>query len=334
MVSSIKKEEKTGQPDFMKLFEKCGLCPRNCGINRTQGMGKSSLGFCGRNHILRVAHIGAHFGEEPPITGAKGSGTVFFSGCSLKCSFCQNYQISRDGLGTVLDVDELLYRVITMIREKGVHNINFVTPDNYFPYVFKLVDLLRDQGYLLPAVFNLSGYQSIAMLDMAEDYADIYLPDFKYSDQGLSIKLSNCKDYPEVALEAIIEMVRQKGFLDYADNGSGLAQKGVLVRHLIMPGKIENSLNALTTLFLEFGADLPVSLMSQYQPVISHEDEDMNRPITREEFNKVYSHANDLGFNNLFVQFPDKTLGRSQNQSSFLPDFNIKEPFPGNAPKD
>jgi putative pyruvate formate lyase activating enzyme len=331
MISSIKEAEKTGQTDFMKLFEECRLCPRNCGINRIN-TGKSSRGFCGQGHILRAAYIGAHFGEEPPITGARGSGTIFFSGCPLKCSFCQNYQISRDGLGKVLDTDELLHRVITMIREKGVHNINFVTPDHYFPYVIKLVELLRDRGYLIPTVFNLSGYQSTAMLGMAEDYADIYLPDFKYSDRNLSKRLSNCGDYPKVAIEAITEMVRQKGFLDSFNNDSGLAGKGILVRHLILPGNIENSLNALTTLFLEFGADLPVSLMSQYQPVISHEDGDMNRPITREEFDKVYSHANDLGFNNLFVQFPDEMPGRSQDRSPFLPDFHYDEPFTGNAP--
>ena len=330
----IKEMDKTGHPDFMNLFEECRLCPRNCGINRTRGAVRPSHGFCGQDHILRVAYIGAHFGEEPPITGSNGSGTIFFSGCSLKCSFCQNFQISRDGLGKLLDMDELLFKVIAMIERKKVHNINFVTPDHYFPHVFQLVALLRDRGCLLPMVFNLSGYQSTEMLGMAEDFADIYLPDFKYSDPALSKRLSSCKDYPKVALEAITEMVKQKGFLDSSDDSSGLAGRGVLVRHLILPSIVDNSLNVLTTLFLEFGADLPVSLMSQYYPAISHEDKDLNRSVTREEFDRVYSHALDLGFNNLFVQFPEKTPGKSQDRSSFLPDFNLDEAFAGNAPND
>ena len=333
MEPPIKETGETGHPDFMNLFEACRLCPRDCGINRVNG-GKSSFGFCGQDHHLRVAHIGAHFGEEPPITGSNGSGTIFFSGCSLKCSFCQNFQISRDGLGKVLDMDELLHRVTGMIEEKGVHNINLVTPDHYFPYAFQLVALLRKKDNLLPIVFNLSGYQSKSMLGPAGDYADIYLPDFKYSDKDISRELSNCGEYPEMALEAITEMVRQKGFLASHENDSGLAKKGVLVRHLILPARIENSLNALTTLLLEFGPDLPVSLMSQYHPAIFHGEGDMNRSITREEFDKVYSHALDLGFKNLFVQFPDNGAGRIQNPPSFLPDFNMEEPFSGNQPND
>jgi putative pyruvate formate lyase activating enzyme len=165
------------------------------------------------------------------------------------------------------------------------------------------------------------------MLRMVEGFADIYLPDFKYTDPSLSLRLSKCKDYPKVALEAIVEMVRQKGFLDASANGSELARKGVLVRHLILPGRIENSRDALTTLFLEFGSGLPLSLMSQYQPVLPQGDEDLNRPLTQEEFHKVYSHALDLGFRHLFVQFPDKTTPEPANISPFLPDFRQAEPF-------
>ncbi|MBW1862774.1 MAG: radical SAM protein [Deltaproteobacteria bacterium] len=314
--------------DFLKLFESCHLCPRECGVNRLREGEASLSAFCGENHHLRVAHLGPHFGEEPPITGKNGSGTIFFTGCSLRCSFCQNHQISRDGLGRIMNLDELFGEVVKMIREDHVHNINLVTPDHFFPYAFKLVSLLRRRGYDLPIVYNLSGYQSLAMLKMAEDYADIYLPDFKYAESSLSARLSKCRDYPEVALEAIAEMVRQKGFLNYySENRSELARKGTMVRHLILPGQVENSLNALTTLFLEFGAGLPLSLMSQYTPVIPQEENDLNRPITREEFDKVYSHALDLGFGHLFVQFPEQpSLDRSK-PSPFLPDFCRAEPF-------
>ena len=226
-----------------------------------------------------------------------------------------------------MGIRELFERVVRMIQRNHVHNINLVSPDHFFPHVFELVYLLRHGGYDLPVVYNLSGYQSLTMLKMAGDYADIYLPDFKYADSSTSMSLSKCKDYHEVALDAIVEMVRQKGFLYPLDDGSKVARRGVLVRHLILPGRTENSLNALTTLFLEFGAGLPLSLMSQYQPVLPQEDRDLNRTLCQEEFDRVYSHALDLGFENLFVQFLDKApVGRSR-PSPFLPDFRRKEPF-------
>ncbi len=322
---------KTGQHDLANLFRECRMCPRSCGIDRTLESGAPGSGFCKMDYRLRVAYVGPHFGEEPPITGTRGSGTVFFSGCSLKCSFCQNHQISLEGLGQNVTVDDLLEKIIKMIRERSVHNINFVTADHFFPYTFQVVTLLRERGYGVPIVYNLSGYQSRDMLLMAEEYADIYLPDFKYADPILSRRLSRCRDYPRVALEAIAEMVRQKGFLDSVEGGSEPAARGVLVRHLILPGKTENSLAALDSLFLEFGAGLPLSIMSQYQPVLPNDDRDLNRPINRDEFDRVYSHAMDLGFENLFVQFPETAPEMSHNHPRFLPDFLREEPFPGNS---
>jgi len=292
----------------------------------------SHSGFCRESQHLRVGYVGAHFGEEPPITGWHGSGTIFFTGCSLRCSFCQNYQISMDGLGKTMGMDELFERVKEMIELNKVHNINFVTPDHFFPHTFQLVSLLRSKGYNLPIVYNLSGYQSMDMLKMADNYTDIYLPDYKYSDPILSALFSSCKDYPKVALEAIAKMVKQKGFLDSSKTNSSLARKGVLVRHLILPGKIENSRNALTTLFLEFGAKLPLSLMSQYQPALPQKDRELNRPITGEEFNRVYSHAMDLGFEELYVQFPENKSSNPKNLSPFLPDFQQEKPFSCNLP--
>jgi len=228
-----------------------------------------------------------------------------------------------------MDMDELFERVVEMITEDHVHNINFVSADHFFPYSFYLVSLLRRNGYSLPVVYNLSGYQAIGILGTAEAYADIYLPDFKYADSSLAARCSRCRDYPKVALEAIAEMVRQKGFLDVSRDDKELARKGVLVRHLILPGKIENSLNVLNSLFIEFGAELPLSLMSQYHPVLPQEDRDLNRALTRDEFDKVYSHALDLGFEYLFVQFPDKARDSRSKLSPFLPDFHQIEPFSG-----
>jgi putative pyruvate formate lyase activating enzyme len=224
-----------------------------------------------------------------------------------------------------VDLDELVQRVEQMIRDHRVHNINFVTPDHFFPHAFSLISLLRRKGYSLPAVFNISGYQSVPILKLAELYADIYLPDFKYADRALAAKLSRCRDYPDIALRAIAEMIRQKGFLDSFERSSLPANKGVLVRHLILPGYVENSINALTTLFLEFGALLPLSLMSQYSPVLHHEEENLNRGLGAEEFQAVYAHALDLGFEHLFVQFPDEE--RPGIKPSFLPDFRLNQPF-------
>jgi putative pyruvate formate lyase activating enzyme len=285
------------------------------------------LGFCGETDQLRVAYVGPHFGEEPPISGERGSGTVFFTGCSLKCSFCQNFQLSRDHMGRHMSLDQLQKEIGEMIQRHPVHNINFVTPDHFFPHLFSLVSLLRGEGLDLPMVYNLSGFQSVGVLRMAENFVDIYLPDFKYSDASLAGRLSKCPDYPEKALEAIAEMVGQKGFLDSCSKGRGPARKGVLVRHLILPGKIENSIDALTSLFLEFGPELPVSLMSQYHPVVHQKDPDLNRSITTEEFYRVYCHAGELGFENLFVQFPEEKHSASPSISPFLPDFRRPEPF-------
>ena len=311
--------------NLLDLYKECRLCPRGCGVDRVSGVRK---GFCQETAELRVAYIGPHFGEEPPLSGTRGSGTIFFTGCSLRCTFCQNYQISRDGLGQAMEMDGLLESVETMIKIDGVHNVNFVTPDHFLPHALSLIAALRERGYTLPMVFNLSGYQSRELLDLAHGHVDIYLPDFKYADRGLAEKLSRCKDYPDVALSALGNMVAAKGFLDFCEEDSSLARTGVLVRHLILPGYVENSLEALTTLFLEFGRHLPLSLMSQYCPVLHHEDANLNRPLSKDEFDRVYAHALELGFEHLYVQFPEETpAANTGTRPAFVPDFRLARPF-------
>ena len=314
----------------MNLFQECLLCPRACGADRASG---ESRGFCLESAQLRVAYVGPHFGEEPPLTGTCGSGTVFFAGCSLRCSFCQNHQISQGGLGEAISGEILLARVETMIFKDGVHNVNLVTPDHFFPHAFELVSGLRDRGHGLPVVLNLSGYQSIASLRLAHDFTDIYLPDFKYADRNLAAALSQCRNYPDVALSAIGEMIGRKGFLHPLDEENGPATGGVLVRHLILPGYVTNSLDALTTLFLEFGGALPLSIMSQYCPVLCHDDRNLNRPLAKDEFDAVYAHALDLGFENLFIQVPDESEGGS-DRAPFVPDFRLARPFASPGPRD
>lgn len=309
------------------VYSQCQLCPRNCRANRSN----SKVGYCGESDQLRIATIEAHFGEEPPISGTNGSGTVFFSGCGLKCIYCQNYQISHQHLGRIMMVGEVVDRLTHLIADYQVHNINFVTPDHFFPHTVEIVASIRRLGYSIPIVYNLSGYQSLQSLKLIESAADIYLPDFKYSDAALAKALSNCEDYPEIALAAIHEMVRQKGFLDsFRDDSlmnNPIASRGVLVRHLIIPGQVKNSIDALTTLFLEFGKRLPLSLMSQYVPIKNFPCEFLNRTVSQIEFSQIYEHALELGFENLFVQFPEPTT----ISRPFLPDFSQPTPFLGNV---
>jgi putative pyruvate formate lyase activating enzyme len=314
----------------MELYKYCRLCPRACGVDRVSG---SRMGFCKQSAELRIAYIGPHFGEEPPLTRTRGSGTIFFTGCSLRCTFCQNHQISRDGIGEVMETAEVLERVETMITKEGVHNVNFVTPDHFFPHAFRLITALRRKGHSLPMVFNLSGYQSGELLKLAHAHADIYLPDFKYADRSLAEKLSGCRSYPDVALSAVEEMISAKGFLDSLEDNLSPARRGVLVRHLILPGYVENSLDALTTLFLEFGRCLPLSLMSQYCPVVPHDDPNLNRTLAKSEFDLVYAHALDLGFEHLFVQIPEKAPGANAvKRPDFVPDFRLDRPFTAPLP--
>ncbi len=325
----------------MGAYGRCELCPRMCQVDRTSG----GRGFCGESNVLRIAAIEAHFGEEPPITGENGSGTVFFSGCSLKCDYCQNHQISRDGLGQEWLVEEAVGRIAWLHGTGQIHNVNLVTPDHFFPHVARIVQGLREKGIRIPVVFNTSGYQRVESLRAMEPLVDVYLPDFKYSDSSLAKDLSRCPDYPSAALEAIAEMVRQKGFLRCTHGprarGKGaravqetlpLASTGVLVRHLILPGLVHNSCDALTMLFLEFGADLPISIMSQYAPVRpSDRHPSLNRGVTPGEFRQVLDHAESLGFRDMFVQPPDESAERPGTERPFVPDFRRSRPFSGNV---
>jgi putative pyruvate formate lyase activating enzyme len=321
------------EESIFSYYRACELCPRRCGVDRTAGQ----VGFCGEGSRLRIATIEAHMGEEPPISGKNGSGTVFFSGCSLRCLFCQNYQISREGLGREWTLGQGADRLEALHEQKGIHNVNFVTPDHFLPHTVAMVRDLRERGIRIPTVYNLSGYQRVESLRLIEPVADIYLPDFKYADAALARSLSQCADYAAVALEALCEMVRQRGFLDtfVGDDGDvagtepgKTAWKGVLVRHLILPGHVENSLQVLNMLFVEFGLELPISLMSQYVPVRKFPaGSPLNRQVTRDEFQAVFQHARELGFRNLFVQSPEEVARDAQQ---FLPDFGAVNPFRGN----
>ncbi|MDO9578757.1 MAG: radical SAM protein [Candidatus Cloacimonadales bacterium] len=310
-------------------YQRCTLCPRKCGVNRSNGQ----TGYCGETDQLRISSVGAHFGEEPPISGSNGSGTVFFSGCSLKCYYCQNYQISFAGLGSHFSCEQVADKIKELVDSNNIHNVNFVTPDHFLPHTIRIVELLREKNISLPILYNTSGYQKLAAVKALENYADIYLPDFKYADPILAKELSKAEDYPERALNSLIEMVRQKGFMDSFTEKKTIATKGVMVRHLILPDQVQNSKDVLMTLFLEFGKNIPISLMSQYYPpedlidsAAFGEYKFLNRNITLPEFEEVYEHALKLGLRNMFVQFPQDFRSK-KDKTDFVPDFIKDKPF-------
>jgi len=301
-------------------YSHCTLCPRECGVDRTTGV----VGFCGETATCRVSSSGPHFGEEPSFSGTRGSGTIFFTGCSSHCFFCQNHQISNENLGQDVTDDELL-AIGRSLAAAGVHNLNFVTPDHFWPHIEALCRALRDEGVEVPFLFNSSGYQRPDMIERYAQWIDIFMPDFKFADPDLAERCMGDRRYPELALESLRRMVDAKGFLDPWDpSGRRPAKRGVLVRHLILPGEVENSLAVLRMLRQEFGKLLPLSVMSQFHPVPAcREGGELDRCISAEEHGQVRELVLELEFLHVYMQTMDHTM-------EFLPDFRKDQPFEGN----
>jgi putative pyruvate formate lyase activating enzyme len=281
-------------------------------------------GFCGETAVCRVASLGAHHGEEPCFSGTKGSGTVFFSGCSCGCFFCQNHQISHEHLGNEMPLEELVEGILALVAQ-GVHNVNFVTPDHFLPHVVEVCRQLRRAGVEVPFLYNCSGYMQAERVPELADAIDIFLPDFKFADPLLAQRCLGDPRYPKLALAAVEAMVEAVGFLTpWDDSGEVLAEKGVLVRHLVLPEQVENSLAVLDTLHGRFGAGLPLSIMSQYRPTSRCRDEDVfARTVKAREYERVCDRVVELGFERVFIQ-PDF------GDDGFFPDFSRDEPFAGN----
>jgi len=304
-------------------YRNCRLCPRDCGVDRISG----ARGYCGETSVCRIASSGPHFGEEPSFSGTRGSGTIFFTGCSSHCFFCQNYQISNENQGDEVTLDAL-FAMAKTLAASGVHNLNFVTPDHFWPHIESLCVRLKEAGVNIPRIFNGSGYQREDMIGRYAQYMDIFMSDFKFAQGRLAKRCMGDDRYPEIAIKALRKMVELKGFLDPWDpSGACPAQQGVLVRHLILPGEVENSLEVLRLLREEFGRLIPLSVMSQFQPVsVCHERGELTRPITAEEYARVQDLVLELDFRHVYMQ----TLSHT---SAFLPDFNRDEPFEGNRGK-
>ncbi len=297
----------------MEQLRDCTLCPRNCHANRLVGQ----RGYCKVTADLLVARAALHMWEEPCISGEEGSGTVFFSGCAMGCIYCQNHKIARGLRGKVITIQRLS-EIFLELQEKKANNINLVTPSHYVPQIIKAIKLARENGLRLPIVYNSSAYEKVETLQMLEGYIDIYLPDLKYMDREPARLYSGCPDYFEYASQAIKEMVRQVGKPVFAqEDENGLLKKGVIVRHLTLPGYLEDSKNIIRYLYETFGDTIYISIMNQYTPMGSVlADPILGRKIREEEYEVLIDYALGIGVENGFIQEGDTA------SESFIPEFN------------
>jgi putative pyruvate formate lyase activating enzyme len=301
---------------FSSRLASCTCCPRHCGVNRLAG----ETGFCGIGAAARIAHSGLHFGEEPPISGRRGSGTIFFSGCNLRCVYCQNWQISqrfRPETDRALTTAEIAAKMLDLQR-RGAHNINLVSPSHVLYQAADAITAARHAGLTIPIVYNSGGYDALDALRLIRGLVDIYLPDLKYLENRLGKRYSAVDDYADVVPGVLREMYDQVG--DLVMNEEGIAERGLLVRHLVLPGGVDNSRRCLD-LLADLSPRIHVSIMSQYSPQYrAHEYPEIARPITRTEYDAVVHHAMELGLENAFIQ-------EMSSRKDLLPDFDRETPF-------
>ncbi|WP_028243908.1 radical SAM protein [Pseudobutyrivibrio ruminis] len=292
------------------MNSKCMLCPRNCGVDRT-----ITLGVCQVSNKVKIARAALHFWEEPCISGTKGSGAVFFSGCSLHCVFCQNEKISHGQVGKEVTIDELA-EIYLDLQNQGANNINLVTGTHYIPQIVESIKIAKANGLEIPIIYNTSGYEKADSLKQLDGIVNTYLPDFKYMDSNLAAKYSHAADYPEVAKEAIAEMVRQCGTPVFDDNG--FIQSGVIVRQLLLPGHVKDAKAIVKYLYETYGDNIYISMMSQYTPMpqIASNYPELNRRVTKREYDSLIDYALSIGVENAFIQ--DRTVAKE----SFIPEFD------------
>ncbi len=298
---------------LQKNLSACTLCPRECRVDRTRG----EKGACRAATKIRVAKAVPHFGEEPPVSGSKGSGTIFFSFCSLNCCFCQNFQISQENIGQDISENALAKKMLSL-QEKGCHNINLVSASHFIPQIIGALCIAVEAGLSLPLVYNTSGYENLWTLKQLEGIVDVYLPDAKYSDDGAAQKYSGVKNYSNTNLLALKEMFRQVGHLNL--DKSGFALNGLIVRHLVLPENLSNTINILKNLKNTIGTELSISLMSQYRPRHkAAKNEALSVPLSEEEYLEAVDFLNGLGFESGWVQ------DWKRDDKSFVPDFKKKD---------
>lgn len=280
----------------MKEIEECKLCPFECKINRNENI----KGRCKAGKNIELGLYTLHYDEEPCISGKEGSGTVFFSNCNLKCNYCQNYKISCEGKGKEITIQRLA-EIFLEQQEKGANNINLVTAVPYVPHIIKAIKIAKGEGLKIPILYNTSGYEKVETLKMLEGYIDIYLPDFKYYDNNLAKRLSGVANYREITEKALKEMYRQVGENQY--NEKGILQKGMIIRHLVLPNNIENSKQVLKWIKENMPETITISLMAQYFPTYkAKQDSEINRKLTQEEYNEIEEYLYELEIENGYIQ--------------------------------
>lgn len=295
------------------MKDSCRLCPRNCAVNRENGQ----RGVCGQTSQLKVARAALHFWEEPCISGETGSGAVFFSGCGLHCVYCQNTAIANGSVGKEISGGRLA-EIFLELQQQGAVNLNLVTAGHFVPWIIPALERAKAEGFHLPVVYNTSSYEQAETIKQLEGYVDIYLPDFKYMDEGLAEKYSHAKDYPMVAKQAVAEMVRQTGAARINEK-TGLMERGTLVRHLVLPGQTEDSKKIVEYLYKTYGDTIFLSIMNQYTPVVWQKDfKELNRKLTEEEYDEVVDFAIDIGVENGFIQEGETA------EESFIPSFDCE----------
>lgn len=286
----------------------CRLCPRNCCVDRTN----NELGFCKAPNKIKIARYSLHFWEEPCLSSDKGSGTIFFSCCNLKCVFCQNYEISSNNYGREISIDEFS-SICLKLQDKGANNINLVTPTIYIPLIKEGLILAKKKGLVIPIVYNTSGYENVEALKELDGLIDIYLPDFKYYDDSLGEKFSLVKYYSKYAKEAIKEMYRQVGKNKFKDD---IMVKGVIVRHLLLPSHSDDSKKIIKYLYDTYKDNIYMSIMNQYTPVRKIDKyPELNSTVLESEYDELINYACDLGVTNAFIQEGETC------KESFIPDF-------------
>lgn len=292
----------------------CHLCPRDCGALRSEG----KTGVCGVTDTLRLARAALHYWEEPCISGKSGSGAVFFSGCNMRCVFCQNRDIALGRAGVDI-TGERLVEIFLELQAQGANNINLVTACHYIPQVAEALRKAKERGLSVPIVYNSGGYESAASLRLLDGLIDVYLPDMKYMEADLASACSHAPDYPERAKEAIAEMVRQTGGEGCLFDDSGLIRKGVIVRHLLLPGHVKNAKAVAEYLYTTYGDRIYLSLMSQYTPMEAVRDDPLlGRTVTKREYRRLLDYCMDLGITHAYIQEGEVA------KESFIPAFNAE----------
>jgi putative pyruvate formate lyase activating enzyme len=297
---------------MIDLLYSCKLCPRNCGINRME----EQIGFCKSGFEIKVARAALHHWEEPCLSGENGSGTVFFSECNLKCVFCQNHSISHKGVGKVVSIERLADIFIEQ-QERGAHNINLVTPTHFVPQIIEAIKLARGKGLNLPIVYNSNGYENVDTIKALKGYVDIYLPDLKYYDDKYAIRYSHSPNYFNIASKAIEEMFSQMGTPEFDEKG--MMMRGVIIRHLMLPGLLFDSKKIMDYIWNTFGDSVYISIMNQYTPVNNVDKyPEINKSLNQAHYESLIQYCLSLGVKNAFIQ-EEGTVSES-----FIPDFDLR----------